>query len=296
MSRKLILYGGKNIMFEPVATSIKESITKILGSNDCFCLDCISVFEILKIYREIKEEKEKVQQALKERITEKIKEINPDYVVDIDEFDYREMTLSILVYRYPRPKETKFVFGMQEGIFECSFEGAIKADLTDIIGIIGDEVKELYQNAVKLKEYETTYLDEKSVNSDFFVNLSATFLSIYYNKRALTSDFKVVSFFEGDILYSKWNNCGIEEILEGREMEFVKKIFVSIASCPEWLQELLMPVRQAQVKAHEVSEEFHIDVKDEVKETECENQFQEEMQKKNKKICFLRKFFKGPKK
>lgn len=284
-------------MFEPVATSIQESVTKILSSNDCFGLDCISVFEILKIYREIKEEKEKVEHALKERIIKKIKEINPAYECEVNDFDYGKMTLSVSVYRYPKPKETKFIFGMREENFEFfGFDGVAKADLNDIMGVIGDEVKELYQNAVKLKEYETTYVDVQSVNSSFFVSLSATFLSIYFNKRALTSDFKVVSFFEEDILYCKANSCDIEETLKDRKMEFVKNVVVNIASFPKWLQESLIAIRKEQLNAQKVSEEAHVDIEKQDVEIESENQVQEETHVKNNRICFLRKILKWSKK
>lgn len=232
-------------MFDLFEITLSNNITRVFNGHDCFSHDMVSVSEILKIYSSIKEKKSEFRKEIEEKIDQKVKLINPNYYATVNDFNYKDYSISISVYRLPKPKETCFFFGKKnDAICLLSNFGAPKPDLNNICELIQEELTALFDYEMSLEEFENDIFCVKSVNSDFRVSISAAFLSVFYNKTALTSAFRVMSLYEGEKVYCKCKYTSLLELLKNREYEFLKNILISVSDCPKWLQEKLRPINQ----------------------------------------------------
>lgn len=236
-------------MFDLFETTLSNNITRVFDGNDCLSQDIISISEILKIYSDIKTKRSNFRKEIEGKIEQKLNLINSNYYATVKDFDYKEHSMSISIYRLPKPKETCFVFGkIEDGICLLSISGAPKSNLDDIERLIQEELNELYEYEMAFEEFENDIFCVKSVNSDFRVSISAAFLSVFYNKTALTSAFRVMSLYEGEKAYCKCKCASLMESLKDREYEFLTKILIKVTDCPEWIQKKLPVVNQNEEK------------------------------------------------
>ena len=229
---------------------------------------------------ELRTNKEKTKKDIQSKIDVKLNTVDANYYATLYDFDYEDDVIAVSVHSKITDKETKFYFKKNENDFEIlKIKGKKRPSLSNFLTLINSEINMWYDYAKELREAETiVYINICSVNSSFHLAVSGVCINIYYNKNHLTSDFRILSFYEGDKTYCKCKYDDIKTMLIGREMEFVKNVMVSVADCPKWMQEQLAIIRKEQIKEKEQKEQE-------------EKAKQEKLAKKQKRRQFLKKIF-----
>ena len=264
-------------MFKPVdASRIGDAVEKVLNSEDTLNCECISLFEILSIYQEIKQNTENLKDKIESRITEKVKAINDKYYIVMHDFDYEKRMFCISIVDSLNETEVEIYFCKDNNIISIfATEGSVNHEFDDILSLIGVEVETWYDYCYKLREIYTQYsTNVKSQEAEFFLNISSTCVCIYFDKNQITSCFKLLSFYEADIIYCKCKFDDVLEIIKGRKVEFMKKIFVRISACPMWIREHLVMERHEQI----------CEIKRRIKEAQDKQRKIEKKQKRREKL------------
>lgn len=267
-------------MFEPeVASNIKDAIQKVLASEPCLDPDSISLFEILSVFHEVKADKKRFREEVALQLNNKLKTVNNKYSVIIQENDDFTNEICVVLKNTTTRERTRIYFEKNNGELVISrIKGYCK--INNVLELMGAHVEELYDYYEALHQAETDgKFNINSVNSPFFVNISFACLCIYYNKSHITSDFKIISFYDSSLrFYCKCRNEDVTTFIRYRENRFLSNIFVKISDCPEWMQEHLAFERQAQLEEIEAAQQ-----------AELMRQFK--LAKKEKRRAFWKKIF-----
>lgn len=247
-------------MFEPVdASNIKDAIQKVFECEPCLDPDSISLFEILSIFHEIKSDKKRFKDEISCKLDKKIESIDNNFSVIVQEIDDITNEICVVLRNTTNRNRTKIYFGKNNGeLIICKIKGYCR--INNVLQLMGAYIEELYDYYESLRKVE---LEEKfhinSVNSPFFVNISYSCLCIYYNKSHITSDFRILSFYDDNLkFYCKSRNESVTAFIKNRENEFLSNIFVKISDCPEWMQKHLILERQVQLEEIEAAQQAEL--------------------------------------
>lgn len=292
-------FGGKNGMFEPEETfCVEDAVKKVLNSSDYLNREFVSLFEVFTIYQKVKQEWQRVKKEMETTIVQNLKSIDSNYYAELHEFDNEENQVSLSVYRALEPKEIKFYFKKYEIIIEPSnLEGELKDEAIDILSLVDTEIIAWWKYCYLLKEAEEQHsYGVKSVNSSFYANIDLACMNVYYDIKQFVTDFNVLSLYEANNnVYLKSKSDDIMELLKDNELDFIKKVFVKIADCPQWMQEQLRTIREEQfeqiAKQQEEAEQERAEKERAEQERIKKEEAEKEQAKKQKKCGFLKKIF-----
>lgn len=267
------------------ASSIETHIKELLASNRILNPDCISLYDVLSLSKIIQEDEETFQKSIEECIECKLKYINDDIYVIIDDMNYKtdECKISVCEFCWTKKDSREKISFKKKGndVYISKRDGDYVIG-DEILGIIGDEISALYDYQQKMKYKEDTpTVYAKTVNSGFFVSMGYYGVDIY-NGRLFDYTFKMeMSSYSNEIDYN-CNSSNLLRVLNENAYELCKKIFVKISDCPYWMQEKLMEIRKNQLIIEEKEREKQEQkrVKEEYKKV-----------KKEKRREFLKKIF-----
>lgn len=267
-------------MFEPVdASKIKDAIQKVFDCEPCLDPDSVSLFEILSVFYEIKSDKKRFKDEISHKLDSKLESVYSNFSVSVKEIDEFTNEICVVLRNTANRSRTKIYFGKNNGeLVIRRINGYCK--INNILQLMGAYIEELYDyyDAVHQTEKDGKF-NINSVNSPFFVNISFACLCIYYNKTHITSDFRILSFYDDNLkFYCKSRNPDLTSFIKNRENEFLSNVFVKISDCPEWMHNHLALERQAQLEEIEVAQQAEL-----IRQTK--------LAKKQKRREFLKKIF-----
>lgn len=229
----------------PAQVSILNMIKQLLVSEPNKNSSCISLWEVeqlrrkqySKIYLKKKEYEEQMVALLETR---------PDYkdcyfnIMSSFSALENEMTINI----YHDGKCERILISKKP----CNAYGNIFVKKTDSIRaqeyleLLGSVLSELYNFYIQYWQfyYQSSY-DVKSVNSRFLVDISNYKSSITFG-----TDFKLEFRTFEDVSCMCLDD--VLAAITGKEEEILKKVFVKIKDCPEWMQPILREIRQKELE------------------------------------------------
>ena len=231
-------------------SSIETHIKELLASDRTMNPGFVALYDVLCLSKRMHHGIKSFEDNIESRIKHKLRLIDDDYYVTIHDMKYETCECNIVVskyYRYSDDSKEEFWFKkIGDDVYISKRDGRyLMGD--KILGIIGDEISELYDYQVKIRYKEkepTVYV--KAVNSSFSVAMGYFGVDIY-NGKILNSTFKVEMYsYSGNINYN-CNSASLMQLLKGNVYELYKKIFVKIDDCPKWMQEELYEIRRQQV-------------------------------------------------
>lgn len=227
----------------PAQVSILNMIKQLLVSEPNKNSSCISLWEVEQLrrkqYSKITLKKNEYEEQMVELM---VQAHNTRYLYTGSSFNALENEMTISFYHN----------GKWENIFiskkPCNVYGNIFVKKIDSIHaqeyleLLGSVLSELYNFYIQYWQfyYQSSY-DVKSVNSRFLVDISDSKSSITFG-----TDFKLkFSSFE-DV--SCMCPDDVLAAITGKEEEILKKVFVKIKDCPEWMQPILREIRQKELE------------------------------------------------
>ena len=121
----------------------------------------------------------------------------------------------------------------------------------DVLEILGENLSKLYDVFEHYRNFENQYhFDFKSINSNFFVDVSQHGVNIYTRSQLNYSkkDFELKTYsWENEFEYECNSNVVISAF-HGKENEVLRRVFVKIKDCPKWSQPILYEIRQKQLE------------------------------------------------
>ena len=283
---------SKFFKYEPITNKkeILKEIKKVLESDLCKDIDSVSLYNIFKVIKKEVDKLNNIKDEYKSIIKSSLREkYGREATCVIYDFDYENNLLRLAF------KEYSWYNGYSEMQFSKDNNDLyiVKSENylygNDHFRELGDYLSKLYDELIKFKKMEKEFkywIDAN--NSNFKIDISKYGVSIKVNQPndRLKDIFCLKhSTYNSDYDYD-CNSNEILSIMNGKEDELFKKIYVNIDKCPEWMQEELKNIRY-----NELIEEDRLEKEREERERLEELDRQLENRKKQKRLEFKRKIF-----
>ena len=223
----------------------EELLKKVPILND----DCISLFNIIEFIKHEVANDEQNQCSITDSVLKKLKILNKTYAFFSMEMEYETLELKMTIHRnvvldsceifYFKKKENTIYINRHEG---CNLLE------NDILEVCEEEISKLYDIYLERRDKLTQKSNSiRTVNSIYCVNISYRNIEIFIKDvtgiRINTSDLHLFS--KGNLSV---NELRYADMLEKNRKEIIKKLFVKISDCPQWMQEFLYEFRKKQLK------------------------------------------------
>lgn len=216
----------------------------------------ISLFDIQPLIADQKQKFENTKNFFETKLVNRLEKIYNNYRVIIHDFNYEK-------------KELRIGFTTSNSYMNCSTirfsKNGENLYLIDSETIYGDDVfKEckdilsgLYDALMNFYDFKTqNNYRIQMINSNLNTNISYHGVCIEReNPESLFKDYFSLRLYEDDKIVKKINTSEISELVDGNEIEILKKSFVMINDCPKWMQKQLYEIRKNQIIEEEKLEE-----------------------------------------
>lgn len=230
-------------------SSIESHIKELLSSDRLLNCDCIAIYDVLSFSKKNRDDEKAFEDKIRASINYKLQSVDDHCYVTIHSMDYKTYECNISVrkcYRHSDDSREKFSFMKSGNDLYISRKDGDYIIGDKILGIIGNEISELYDYQLKMSYKTNPTIRKKSVNSIFLVAMGYYGVDIY-NGNVFSSTFEIqMSSYSNRIKY-ECNSANLMQLLSGNEYELYKKIFVKISDCPIWMQEELQEFRKKQL-------------------------------------------------
>lgn len=234
---------------------IEQELIQIFNSEDVYDEKTISLYNVLKtiqkVYREYEEEKADYEQYF--TLLLKRKYDYPKVEIQDGLHGIKELTLAFTPNYHKSFPFKKITFSERDtGLY-------VKNDETgcsyNIYRALGNDIVRCY---LALLPYSVFFTERKEgvrpLNSNLFVNIDKFGVSLLADNRRFSDAF-CFSVYSGFGYYQK-DEYGCNNKLSrayarilGNEKELLKKIFIEIEDCPEWLKEDLYQQRKKELNS-----------------------------------------------
>ena len=235
---------SKVIECNPLKNSkeVLEEITKLFSKDKPKTADCISLYDVVKLYKDVEDKTNNIEETYQSYFKE---ESNFDIL--IQDFDYEKKQLNI--YLNFCNKYYNITLAKQNGdLYVVESETTFYREL---LPSLGKALSELYDELMKFYDFnQQCAWSIKPLNSNFSVDIDHHNINIHNGSLWDIADFELsFGIFDNKYEYS-CNSTSVATALQGKEDELFKKIFVKIDDCPEWSRQKLYQIRQKQLKKH----------------------------------------------
>lgn len=239
------------VSYKPLKNSISilEEIKRILVAENNFDANCVSLYDVAKLLAKREYDMEQTKEHYHSFLKNKCKSIYHNFwglVVYKLDYDNNELRLGInFSGNFMDYKE--IVFAKNNNDLYLKSDSTEFGKGRELFLNCSSIIDECYDELMKFKDYENQFrYGLRALNSCFFINISSNGVSIFNNNFQLQSDF-VLRLYSDKYSYD-CNSNSILEVLRGNEDNVLKKIFVNISDCPEWMQEQLHSLRINQLE------------------------------------------------
>ncbi len=236
--------------YSALNTEVLEDLKQLFLSTPKIGEDYISIYSLGVFLKDKYSEIQGEIDEFKSILDDKAKEfIGKDYTFLIS-FDWSTHELCITFvdhYSYKDKsldRDHKYRFSKKDGdlYITQSENGWLYKD--KIIPYFGKELSDLYDLFIKNKYFYTVDKSRiKLINSGFALIINDSFVSIYISKSGY---FYNVEFslskhycFDEERYNCECNSYNISSLLAGKEKELLRRIYVKIDDCPEWMKQSL---------------------------------------------------------
>jgi hypothetical protein len=222
-----------------------ETVLNVFDNELIYNQDCASLYEILMIYRNLEKKIKQTHKNISNIIENKLKTyIDKDLYCCVHNFEYDRHILPIHCSTYYSSIWDKYHYQKMENnsIKETKIEGFHDYN---ILGTVNDEIKELIDFYLSIKETKTQKKDKiKAINSNLLIDIDKYSIEVYTYENIpyyYLKDPAYKSIFYTYDKNSKHNcvNSNVIEKLSNNEVEFLRKIYIKIDDCPLWIREQL---------------------------------------------------------
>lgn len=229
--------------YKPITSSsaILEELKNILTVEINKDSNCVSLYDVAKLYRKTEREYLNVQNTASSNMQRKLRGKYDDSMAYIGGFDYVKNTLKIDFYLFN--KFESVYFSKEDNDLYISKSETYHDK--EILFLLGDELSYLYDELLKYEDYLIQFhYYFRPVNSNFLANISNYGVSIQTSMQ----DFRLSAYnWNNEYTYDCNSNVVLSEY-KGNETEVLKRIFVKIEDCPEWSRQQLYEIRQNQLE------------------------------------------------
>ncbi len=265
---------SKFYKFEPISTSadILEEIKSVFVGEKNKDINCVSLYDVARILKLNEDNYKKIISRYNIKIENALRAHNDKSNIIVYGFDFINDELRI---GYGKNYE-KICFSKKDGDLFVTKSEYYYAN--EVLAMAASELSELYDELIKFKNFNLQRKNDiKPVNSNFIVDINYYGVKVFVNNpdNSFLRTFELDSHSYTDEYRRKCNSSLVLDAIVGNETEFLKRIFVNIDNCPEWMRNVLREVRKEQL--------------DEEQRILEENKMLEE--KKQKRLEIKRKFF-----
>jgi len=265
---------------------VTEEIEKVFNFSKEKETTCMSIFDrddIISLYDIgllLQKENEKLSDIKVEYINmieDAYRKKKDDNKVGVyfDKFDYSDKRLKLSFKKYSFTEYVEHTFCKKDGILVL--ESSILND-DDVLPAAGEFISEFFDKLLEFKNLN----EQKSkrinpLNSSFIIDISSSGIEIYTEEYKFLYDsiFELRLFldYKGRNNYNcKCNYNSVVSLIDNKEDELFKKIYIRISDCPEWMHRSLYEERKRQ-----------LEIENQERKQQEEQQLQQEEQKESEK-------------
>ena len=268
---------SKFISYKPIKSTkdVLEEVKSVLLSSKIKDADCISLYEVLVLLKKLYREYNAIGKTYKSRFDFIVKrKFNESSSVVYHDFDYEKNILHISFGKYISSDYSDMYFSKKDGDLYVVKSESYCTD--EVFSVLCSDLSGMYDELLKYsdyKDYDYIKRDINPINSNFSINISDDGIRLYVKN--MDKDLELFAPSYKSDYELRCNSSIIHEVLNNKESELLKNIYVKISDCPIWSQDMLFKIRQNQLE-----EEQRIEEKTKYKEI-----------KKQKRLELRRKIF-----
>ena len=226
---------------------IIDEIDKLLKQDINMDLSCVSLYDVFNLIKDKYNEYNSLINDYANIFEHLLYDNFVNVHIDIDNFDYEKdcLTIDLDIYK----EHYNVIFSKKNN--DLYILSSQICDKEKIMILIGNEVSELYDKFMELKDYREQYSSNiRLSNSNFKTNIYPWCVEIF-----ATSDFNRYKNIFNMLLftsskrvkYEECNSLKLLNYLKNNEDEILRKMFVDIKYCPEWSRDALTRIREQQI-------------------------------------------------
>jgi hypothetical protein len=205
-------------------SSIETDIKELLASDRIMNPGFVALYDVLCLLKRMHHGIESFEDNIESRIKHKLRLIDDDYYVTIYDMKYETCECNILVskyYRYSDDSKEEFWFKKIGNDIYISKKDGDNLFGDEILGLIGDEISELYDYQLKQNgKKDGSAYGKECVNTDFIVDMSQYGVTIYSE-----SAFMINTYSYSDNIDYECNSAILMQLLKGNVYNLYRKIF-----------------------------------------------------------------------
>lgn len=224
-----------------ILKEIKAIMEKELNKNP----ENISLHDVWTISNKRQKELHALQEPYQEKILQAIHEKISEYAyTKLYNFNYYKNELTLFFQWY----ELRGTITFSKKDNQIYIKEANCPIENKILITIEDTLTKLYDECIKYSTFENQ--DKhciKPINSSFYIDITQSYIKIQ-NTNLLQPDFQLKKTIENSEYTYYCNSNEVLNIIKDNETEILKKLFIKIKDCPEWMQEELHELRKQQLQ------------------------------------------------
>lgn len=278
---------SKIFKYKPITNKkeILEELKELLNYEKSKDPDLVSLKHIYRLLYDKNDSYTRIKKSIESRIDNKLKREYSDssYCVIYD-FKYHDNVMGIGFRKYSSSDVNRVDFTKENGDLHI-----IKSDerygVNDYLVVVGSELYELYDKFLSFKDYRVQSKQRiLAANSNFKVTILPDSISI--NDGSILNEFELEKRVSSKDYDYECNSYEIISLIKGYEDKLFENIYIKIADCPMWMQEVIKNERYSMlVREDQVEKEQ----KEKARIEELEKKKQEE--KRERRLALKRKFF-----
>lgn len=227
---------------------ILEDINRIMQETKNSDYSCISIDEIRKLFKTIKQNYEDTRRVYTEKFQSILQSkllLTKPYCCNVKGFDYVNQVLQFEFNFWGRKnvnfrkKNNGELYLITESLYA-----------SEILNLLGSDLSILYDEFMKYKNFYTQHhFNFYPINSSFLVDISSD--GFFVQAKGL----KLYSYNSFTNWECSCNSQLISNAIRGKEEEISQRLFVKIEDCPLWSHQILYEIRQEQIKEQQRLEE-----------------------------------------
>lgn len=239
---------SKVFKYHPLSNSkeILDEIERLFREEDSKDAECISLYNVSNLFKKYNDEYDNIIKKYCYYFERVLCKEYCDSDIIVDGFDYKNKEMTISIDLFDRFDFKKMVFSKDNGDLYVSKSESVYSQ--EILALIGKGLSELYDELIKYSDYfDQCVYNNRTFNSNFLFDVSSHGVRVYVGLSYFSREFELSSLsYKNDYDY-KCNSLKVLELLQDREDELFKKIFVRIDDCPKWSRQILYQIRQEQL-------------------------------------------------
>lgn len=232
---------SKVIKYQHLSNSkeVLEEVSNILKLEKNSDSNIISLYDVAVLLRKVEKTYKNLIKEYEYECQRKLKSYfyEPSVIIS----DFKNNQLKIGFRRLIGNDHDYLIFSKKDGDLYVLESETLYTD--EILTSIGNELSNLYDELLKYDGFINQYsYGIKPISSNFSVDISQYGVNIFSNEFKLSCHS-----YTNDYDY-ECNSTSVLAVLQGKEDEIFKRIFVNINDCPLWSRETLYQIRQEQLK------------------------------------------------